>query len=91
MRKFVSFNRRSKSLAKPLFFLLLQIVIILEIFSLFNANFNIFTWGAVELIIALSLIIYFITHTYKIIHRETQKTTSDWQDKADMEKFLTKN
>ncbi len=89
MRKSKLINKRDNSTIKPIFYLLLQIIGIIELISLFNGSFNIFSWNIIEQTIALAVSIYFITRTYKIIHR-TDEMNNRWYEKIEMEKFINR-
>lgn len=89
MRKSKLFNKRDNSIVKPIFYFVLQIIGIIELISLFNGSFNIFSWNIIEQVIALSVSIYFITRTYKIIHR-TDEMNNNWYEKIEMEKFINR-
>jgi len=89
MRKTKLFNKRSNSIVKPILYLVLQIIGVIELISLLNCSFNISSWSTTEQVIAFLVSIYFITRTYRIIHR-TDEMDSSWYNKIEMEKFINR-
>ena len=89
MRKSKLMNKRNNSLAKPILYLVLQIIGVIELISLLNGSFNIFSWNIIEQAILFLVSIYFISRTYKIIHR-TDEMNSSWYHKIEMEKFINR-
>ncbi len=63
------FERRTKSIYKPLIYLLIQIVLIWEVFWILTGDPHISKWNYFELFIIAISTIFFIIKTYKIINR----------------------
>ena len=82
-------NKRTNSITKPILYLILQITVAYEVMGLLNGSFNIFLWSRPEQIIVFLICIYFMTKTFKIIHR-SKNMDNEWHHKIEMEKFMNR-
>jgi hypothetical protein len=89
MSKSKHINKRSNSKSKPILYLILQIIGIYELFVLLNGNLNITLWSIMEQITAFILTTFFITRTYKILHR-TDDMNNKWYDSIEIQKFVNR-
>jgi hypothetical protein len=79
-------NNRTHSIVKPIFYLILQIGILWEIFWVLTGTINIDKWCYLEIVAFCAVICYLCVWTYKIIYRTPKKC--EWSDRSDVEKFL---
>lgn len=89
MRRSKHINTREPSKVKPFLYLLLQIIIVVLTFGIFNRSFNISEWSFIEIIIALGFIVYFLIRTFAILRR-TNAVNNEWHDKIQMQRYLQK-
>ncbi len=66
------FEKRTHSIYKPIFYLLIQIILIWEIFWILTGNQDISRWNYFEIILAIIMISFFAVKTVIIINRTTK-------------------
>jgi len=86
MKKKLKIERRSKSLLKPFLYLLLQLIIVWEVFWILTGYPLINAWNYFELVLCAIMIGYFFSKMVKILKRT--KEDSKWDDEIKMQEFL---
>jgi ABC-type xylose transport system permease subunit len=66
------FEKRTHSIYKPIFYLLIQIILIWEIFWILTGDLDISKWNYFEIIMGIIMIGFFAIKTVKIINRTTK-------------------
>jgi hypothetical protein len=86
MQKKPKIERRSYSLIKPLIYLLLQLLIIWELFWILTGEATLTAWSYAELLISFIMLLYFSKKSYEIFKRTPKP--NKWDDRIKMERFL---
>ena len=86
MKKEPKIERRSHSLLKPFLYLLLQSIIVWEVFWILTGSATLTLWSYIELFVCFIMIGYFAMKSYKIYKRTGKKTK--WDDTIKAERFL---
>jgi ABC-type xylose transport system permease subunit len=79
-------ERREYSLLKPFIYLLLQIILIWEIFWILTGEASLSMWNIVTLTISSILILFLFNKMLKIMNRTPKY--NKWTDKIKADKFL---
>jgi ABC-type xylose transport system permease subunit len=79
-------ERREYSLLKPFIYLLLQIILIWEIFWILTGEASLSMWNIVTLTISSILILFLFNKMLKIMNRTPKY--NEWTDKIKADKFL---
>ena len=86
MKKSFKRERRSYSLLKPFYYLLLQIILVWEFFWILTGEVKISAWNSFELFICAIMISYFFIKTIRMTKRTPKK--NKWSSTVEANKFL---